>query len=335
VQQLKSRNIEIPGKIVQPKRRWLLEGRIISLGMLAPSVIAILVFVYGFIAWTGAVSVSNWHTLNPDYSFVGLQNYIRVFGTSRLQTDIRNILVFTAMFLMGCLAIGLLLALLLETRVKGEAIFRAIFLFPMTLSFVVTGTVWQWLFAPGEPNSPTGLNLLFQHFGLNFFQDWSINASVTPGWDLDWLRTQLGVPIALLPVVVAAVWQMSGFTMAIYIAGLRTIPDDLREAARVDGATEWQLLQRIILPLLRPITLSVVIILGHISLKIFDLILTQTGGGPGNATDVPGIYMYETTFKSNKYAEGAAIAIMMLLVVALFVIPYLMYNFKAEAEAER
>jgi glucose/mannose transport system permease protein len=146
------------------------------------------------------------------------------------------------------------------------------------------------------------------------------------------IRTRVGVPLAMLPVVVAAVWQMSGFTMAMYLAGLRGIPEELREAARVDGASEWQIFRRITLPLLQPITLSAVIILGHISLKIFDLIMTQTGGGPGNATDVPGIFMYETTFKSNKYAEGGAVAIVMLLMVAVLVVPYLLYNRRTETE---
>ncbi|MBO9327405.1 MAG: sugar ABC transporter permease, partial [Roseiflexus sp.] len=120
--------------------------------------------------------------------------------------------------------------------------------------------------------------------------------------------------------------------MAMYLAGLRGIPEEIKEAARVDGATEWQVFRTITLPMLQPITLSAVIILGHISLKIFDLIVTMTGGAPGNNTEVPGLYMYEITFKANKFAEGAAVAMVMLVVVALLVVPYLIYNRRTEVE---
>jgi len=315
------------------RRHFWTVDRVAPIVMIAPSVIAIAIFVYGFIAWTGIVSVSRWRGINPDFTFVGLQNYTRIFGITRFQTDIRNTIIFTFLFLVGCLGIGLLLAVLLDSKVKGEAIFRSIFLFPMALSFIVTGTVWQWLFAPGTPQDPTGLNLLLQRFGLPVFQDWSIVSTVLPqDWQPLGIRTKLGLPLAMLPVVVAAVWQLSGFTMAMYLAGLRGISEELKEAARVDGASEWQIFRRITLPLLQPVTLSAIIILGHISLKIFDLIITQTGGGPGNATDVPGIYMYETTFKSNKYAEGGAVAIIMLLLVAVLIVPYLVYNSRSEVE---
>jgi glucose/mannose transport system permease protein len=139
--------------------------------------------------------------------------------------------------------------------------------------------------------------------------------------------------MAIIPVVVAAVWQMSGFTMAMYLAGLRGISEEIKEAARVDGASEWQVFRRITLPLLQPVTLSAVIILGHISLKIFDLILTMTGGGPGNATDVPGTFMYDITFNANKIAQGAAVAAVMLLLVAVLIVPYLVYNARTEVES--
>jgi glucose/mannose transport system permease protein len=161
-------------------RRWTVD-RVAPLLMILPSVIAIAIFVYGFIAWTGVVSVSRWRGINPDFTFVGLENYIRIFGIARFQTDIRNTVVFTLLFLLGCLGIGLLLAVLLDSRVRGEAIFRSIYLFPMALSFIVTGTVWQWLFAPGTAGDPTGLNLLLQRIGLPIFQDWSTTAYVAPG----------------------------------------------------------------------------------------------------------------------------------------------------------
>ncbi|GAB4181605.1 MAG: sugar ABC transporter permease [Roseiflexaceae bacterium] len=323
---------------VARKARRFDRDRLIALLMIAPSVVAIAVFVYGFIGWTGIVSLTRWEGLSqPSYEFIGLTNYAEVFNTGRFQTNVRNMIVFTAFFLVACLVIGLMLAVFLDSRIKGESFFRSVFIFPMALSFIVTGVVWQWLFAPGNytgtPPDPTGINLLLQKAGLaNLMTGWTTDASVVPGTRIEGLRTRLGLPMAMIPVVIAAVWQMSGFTMAMYLAGLRGISDEIKEAARVDGASEWQIFREIILPLLQPVTLSAVIILGHISLKIFDLIVTMTGGAPGNNTEVPGLYMYEITFKANKFAEGAAVAMVMLLFVATLIVPYLRYNYQAERE---
>lgn len=320
-----------------PRRRTLSRDRIVAVLMVAPSVIAVALFVYGFIAWTGVVSLTKWSGLQADFTFVGLENYITVFSAGRFQTNIRNLIVFTVIFLLACLLIGLLLAVLVDSNVRGEAVFRSVYIFPMALSFIVTGVVWQWLFAPGNyqatPPDPTGINLLFHRLGLDgLMTAWTTDTRILPGVRPAWLKTRLMVPLAMIPVVIAAVWQMSGFTMAMYLAGLRGIPDELREAARVDGCTEWQVFRYITLPMLQPVTLSAVIILGHISLKIFDLVVTMTGGAPGNNTEVPGLYMYEITFKANKFAEGAAVAMVMLVLVAVLIVPYLRYNSSTEVE---
>lgn len=319
---------------VARRRPWLTRDRLAALLMLAPSVIAIAVFVYGFIAWTGYISLTAWSGITPDYTFVGLENYRTIFRSVRFQTDLRNTVVFTFLFLLSNLFLGLLLALLVDARVKGEAIFRSIYLFPMAVSFIVTGVAWAWIFTPGSyPADPTGINLLFQKFGLDALQSaWITDKRIIPEFRPSWARIKLGAPMAMLPVVVAATWQMSGFTMAMYLAGLRGIPEDLREAARVDGASEWQVFRRITLPMLQPVTLSAVIILGHISLKIFDLIMTMTGGGPGNATDVPGVFVYDITFNANKIAQGAAAGTVMLVMVAVLIIPYIVYNARTEVE---
>jgi glucose/mannose transport system permease protein len=324
-----------PSGVARATRRKPLDrDRLTAIAMIMPSIIAVGLFVYGFIAWTGYVSLSDWNSLAPSFQLIGFANYFEIFNTGRFQTNIRNLFVFTILFLSACLAIGLLLALLVDSRIRGEAFFRSVYIFPMALSFVVTGVVWQWLFAPGRlPNDPTGFNLLFQQLGLTFLQgQFTADTAIVPGLRVDWLKTRLGVPMALVPVVVAAVWQMSGFVMAMYLAGLRGISDEIKEAARVDGATETQIFRFVTLPLLQPVTLSAVIILGHISLKIFDLVVTMTGGAPGNNTEVPGLYMYEITFKANKFAEGAAAAIVMLVVVAVLVVPYLIYNRRTEVE---
>ncbi len=324
--------------IVTRRARRFDTDRFIAILMILPSVVAVAIFVYGFIGWTGIVSLTRWEGLKSSQEFIGLENYASIFSTTRFQTNIRNMLVFTTFFLIACLLIGLLLAVLLDSGVKGESFFRAVYIFPMALSFIVTGVVWQWLFAPGNyqgtPPDPTGINLLLQKVGLaSLMTGWTTDASVVPGIRAFGLKTRLGVPMAMIPVVIAAVWQMSGFTMAMYLAGLRGISDEIKEAARVDGASEWQIFRTIILPLLQPVTLSAVIILGHISLKIFDLIVTMTGGAPGNNTEVPGLYMYEITFKANKFAEGAAVAIVMLIVVTLLIVPYLIYNNRQEVES--
>jgi glucose/mannose transport system permease protein len=277
-----------------------------------PSVIAVGVFVYGFIGWTVFASLTNWNTFIPDLSFAGLRNYINLFDTTRFQIDLRNTAVFTVTFLVGCLSLGLLLAILLDQRLRGEALFRNIFLFPMSISFIVSGTAWQWLLHPS-----TGVNLLLESVGLGVLKS-------------PWYTEPR---IAIYSVVIAAVWQVSGFTMAMYLAGLRGISDELREAARVDGASEFQLYRRVILPMLRPVTVSAVIVLGHISLKIFDLVFAMTGSGPAFSTDVPGIFMFETTFRGNRFAEGAAIAVIMLVMVAVVVVPYLIYGAREETEA--
>ncbi|MDX1615612.1 MAG: sugar ABC transporter permease [Candidatus Promineifilaceae bacterium] len=304
------------------RERWL------SFLLVLPSMLLVGVFVYGFIGWTATVSLSQWDGIEPNYAWAGLKSYRQLFTTvggvtaRRFETDLWNTLFFTIFFLLLCVGAGLLLAILLDQRVKGEGIFRTIYLFPMALSFVVTGVVWQWIFAPGTTTRPRGVNALLEAVNLDALQ-----------WRWFTSTESIGpFHLALIPVIVAAAWQLTGYTMAMYLAGLRGIPEELREAARVDGATESQIYRHVIMPLMRPITLSALIILGHISLKIFDLIYTMTGKGPAFVTDVPGIFMFETTFQGNHYALGAAISIIMLIMVALVIVPYLWYSLRREVQ---
>ena len=285
--------------------------RVMPILMIAPSVILIAVFVYGFIGRTAYTSLTAWRGVVPDYTFVGLRNYERLFQTEKFQADVVNTIHFTAFFLAGCLILGLGAAVLLDQKLRGTIIFQNIFMFPLAISFIVTGTVWRWIFNPNY-----GLNVLFHNLHLDFLQS---------GW-----LTSPGS--ALNSLTIAAVWQMSGFCMAMFLAGLRGIPEELREAARVDGASESQAFRYVVFPLLRPITLSAVIILGHISLKIFDLVFVMTFGGPGYATDMPGLNMFITTFRQDLFARGAAIATVLLLMVALLIVPYLIWNLRGETE---
>jgi glucose/mannose transport system permease protein len=301
----------------RPRRR-LTRDRWIALALITPSILAIAVFVYGFIGWTGFISLTKWADLLPDYRWNGLANYSRLFlNDERFRQTLLNNTIFTIFFISSCLGLGLLLAIILDQKLRAEGFFRTIFLFPMAVSFIVTGVVWRWILNPGTADRVTGINQLFDNVGLGFLKwDWFLD----PKW-------------GILAVVLAAVWQMSGYTMAMFLAGLRAIPDDLREAARVDGASEGEVLWHITLPLLKPILVSSVIILGHISLKIFDLTSAMKVGGAAKPGDVPGYYMYETTFRGNYFARGAAIAIIMLAFVAVLIIPYLISTFRSEAEA--
>jgi glucose/mannose transport system permease protein len=310
--------------------RWL------SPLLLSPSIIALLVFVYGFIGMTIWVSISNWRSAKMDLSLSDpiLEVYQRLFTMNRFQIDLRNTLIFTILFLLFAVGLGLVLALLLDQHIPAGAFFRNVFLFPYALSFIVTGVSWRWIFNPDS-----GINLLLDHLGINWLLDklgmgpfhpaWLTNSSVIGDLPVpDFIKAQIGFPMALLPVVIAATWQLSGFAMAMYLAGLGTISNDIREAAQLDGASTWQIYRDLIIPLLRPITISVLIILGHVSLKIFDLIYAMSGSGPGFATDVPGIFVFEQTFRATRYNLGASASIVMLLLVSIVIVPYLARSMK-------
>src|SRR5215216_5050398 len=318
----------------QRRKRWSQE-RFLSPIMLTPSVIAIFVFVYGFIGATVWVSLSNWGSAKENWSIKHplFQTYKTLFHQVRFQTDLRNTLVFTVLFLILAVLSGLVLAVLLDQHVFGSALFRNIYLFPYALSFIVTGVAWRWIFQP-----ETGLNLFFEQTGFNNLLEKTGAGPLKPGWLTDprvvgqvndslarvipfsdSIDAKLGIPLAMIPVVIAASWQLSGFAMAMYLAGLGTIPQELKEAAQLDGASTWQVYRHIIIPMLTPITVSVMIILGHVSLKIFDLIYAMSGSGPGFATDVPGIFIFDKTFRAQQYNLGAAASIVMLLMVSIVI----------------
>lgn len=307
------------GIAVKPKRSPLSALRLdneYTQGFLLvlPSILAIAVFVYGFIGWTVRVSFSKWQGLLPNYEWAGFANYIALFKDPRFMIDIRNTVIFTVFFVTGCILIGLFLAICLDQGLRGEAFFRNVFLFPMAISYIVTGVVWRWLMNPAMGTRLSGFNILFHNLGLDFL----VNS---------WHGTAYwGIAFIAIP----AIWQMSGYTMALYLAGLRGVSDELREAARVDGANELQIYYYIILPILRPVTLSVMIILGHMSLKVFDLIIAVAG--KQLALDVPAIYMWQATFDGLFYSRGAAIGILLLISVAVLIIPYIRYNMRSEAD---
>src|SRR6266508_2734025 len=187
---------------------------ILSIAMLMPSIVAVAIFVYGFIAWSVRVSLSKWKGLLPDYTWVGLQQYTYLFHDTRFLIDVRNTAVFTGGFIAGCLILGLGLAILLDQKLRGEALFRGIFLFPMSISFIASGVVWGWLMNPATGNRITGINLIFKSLNLDFLI--SLWHSSPQPW---------GMAFTVIP----AVWQLSGFTMALYLGGIRSISEELRE----------------------------------------------------------------------------------------------------------
>jgi glucose/mannose transport system permease protein len=296
------------------KRRHINVDQVTAVLMILPSLIAVAIFVYVFIFRTAGLSLLKvndlWEMAGPkDFlglpqaAFVGLKNYLDLAGSDRFRADVVNMLVFTVLFVGCSLALGLLLAVLINSKIRLENLWRNIFFFPMALSLVVTGTVWRWVF----------------------------NSSSTSAFGLNWISNP---KLAIFALVIAATWQMSGYVMALYLAGLRGISPELHEAARVDGATEGQIFWRITFPLLGPITVSAAVLLIHISLKIFDLVFVMTGnpGGPGFATDMPALYMFQATFKQDLYSRGAAIATFMLVVAAIIIIPYLIRSNRKAVE---
>ncbi len=269
--------------------------------VLSPSVAAMVVFVYGFIFYTFYLSFTNSRIL-PAYDWVGLQNYDRLFRLSHWETALINLGVFAALYILFCTVIGLALAIFLDQKIRGEGILRPIYLYPMALSFIVTGTAWKWFLDPG-----IGIEATMHLWGWESFR-------------FDWIKNR---DYAIYTVVIAAVWQTSGFVMAMFLAGLRGIDDEILKAAQIDGASNWNLYRRIVVPQLRPAFLSAFVILSHLAIKSYDLVIALTGGGPGRATELPATFMYSYTFTRNQMGIGAASATVMLMTIAAIMIPYL------------
>jgi glucose/mannose transport system permease protein len=267
--------------------------------VLGPTLICGLLFIYGFILWTGWLSFTESRLL-PRYDFAGLLQYIALFNNERWWTALRNLAVFGGLFIGVCLTLGLLLAILLDQRIRAEGFLRAIYLYPMALSFIVTGTVWKWILNPG-----LGLQHLMRQWGFeNFTFEWI----VTPG-------------MSIYAVVIAGAWQSTGFVMALFLAGLRGVDDAIIKAAQVDGASATRIYTSIIVPSLRPVFFSSLIILAHIAIKSFDLVMALTGGGPGFSSDLPATFMYTFAFNRNQIGLGAASAMMMLMTVVAIIVP--------------
>ncbi|CAM3826057.1 sn-glycerol-3-phosphate transport system permease protein UgpA [Vibrio aerogenes CECT 7868] len=269
--------------------------------VLAPSMILVLVCIYGYIFWTAYLSVSNSRFL-PSYKFVGTIQYEKLMENDRWLTAITNLGIFGLLFILIAIVLGVGLAILLDQQIRQEGAIRTIYLYPMALSFIVTGTAWKWMLNPG-----LGLEKLMHDWGFTQFHfDWLINTNMV-----------------IYTLVIAAVWQSSGFVMAMFLAGLRGIDASIMRAAQIDGASLPVIYWRIILPCLRPVFFSAVIITSHIAIKSFDLVTALTAGGPGYASDLPALFMYSYSFTRGQIGLGAASAMMMLMSVLAILVPYL------------
>jgi glucose/mannose transport system permease protein len=282
--------------------------------VLAPSLVATLVYVFAFGAWTIWISVSNSGDL-PDYSFAGFHHYAELWVNLRWRIAYNNLFLFSALYVIGTMVIGLSLAILIDQRIRAEALFRTIYLYPLAVSFIVTGTVWRWLFSP-----TSGIQALMHQLGWASFKfDWIVQPQM-----------------AIYTIVLTGIWQASGFVMALFLAGLRSVDPDLIKAAQIDGASMPRIYRRIILPAIGPIFIAVAVVLLQFAIKTFELIIAMTQGGPGISTTLPANYVYDLMFQRGQLAEGAAGAIMILVALALILVPYTIWtNLRQRREASR
>jgi glucose/mannose transport system permease protein len=272
--------------------------------VIAPSAIASFVYVFVFAAWTLYVSMSN-STLLPTYQFVGLKPYFELWSNQRWAIAYGNLFFFSAIYVVLALAIGLAIAIAIDQRVKGEALWRTIFLYPLAVSFIVTGTVWSWLYSPNA-----GIEFLVRNLGWHDFT----------------FRLTTSKTTAIYAIIATGVWQSSGFAMALFLAGLRSVDPDLVKAAQIDGAGPARIYRKVILPSIAPIFVAVAVVLLQFAIKTFDLVVALTGGGPGISTTFPAIYVYDLMFQRGQIAIGAAAAIMMLLALAIVLVPYALWT---------
>lgn len=276
--------------------------------VVAPSFAVLLWFIYGFIGWTFYISLTK-SKLLPNYDFWGIDQYIRLWQMPRWHIAVENLAIFTILFITICIILGVVLSIFLDQKIRAEGFLKTIYLYPMALSFIVTGTAWKWILNP-----TMGIEKFVHQLGFENFQfDWL----VTPG-------------MSIYTIVIAGVWQSSGFIMAIFLAGLRSIDDEVIKAAKVDGANTFSIYTKIVLPMMRPVFMSAIVILVHLSIKSYDLVIALTAGGPGISSDMPAVFMTKMAFGRSEIGLASASAIMMFATVSAIIVPYLYSELRRE-----
>lgn len=273
-----------------------LSAKIASLPMAATAIgVFVVCVLYSFV-----LSLTRSRTF-PNFNIVGFEQYVRLWSTDRWNVSVYNLVIFGVLFIVACLLIGYLLAVLIDQNIRAEDTFRTIFLYPFALSFVVTGLVWQWMMDPS-----LGIQNEVRKLGWESF-------TFAPLIDQTW---------AIYGVVIAAVWQSAGLIVVLMLAGLRGIDDEIWKATRVDGIPTWRTYIFIVLPMIRPVIVTAVVLLGVSVVRVYDLVVAQTGGGPGNATEVPGKFVVDHFTTRMNVSIAMAAATMMVLPVLLFVGPW-------------
>lgn len=270
-----------------------------------PMVLTALVVFLGGTTWTVVYSFTDSKML-PRLNFVGLFQYRRLWSTPRWLMAVENIFIYGLCMLVFSLVIGFLLAVLLDQKIRFENTFRSILLYPFALSFIVTGVVWQWILNP---------DLGVQHVVRSL------------GWTSFAFDPLYNANIVIFGILIAALWQGTGLVMCLMLAGLRGIDEDIWKAARVDGIPTWRTYISIIIPMLRPVLVTTLVIIASGIVKVYDLVVAQTSGGPGIASEVPAKYVYEYMFRAQNLGQGFAASTMMLVSVAIILIPWAYVEF--------
>jgi glucose/mannose transport system permease protein len=271
--------------------------------VLVPSVVATLIYVFIFTGWTIYISLSK-SAMFPVATFEGTKAYSDLWANARWNIAYHNLFIYSIFYVIGAMALGLTLAILIDQRVRAESVWRTVFLYPLAVSFVVTGTVWGWLYSPDS-----GIQALVRSLGWSDF-----HFALTTSKDT-----------AIYAIIITGIWQSSGFAMALFLAGLRAVDPDIIKAAQIDGAGPFRTYTKVILPTIAPIFVAVLVVLLQFAIKTFDLVVALTAGGPGLATTFPALYVYDMMFQRGQIAQGAAAAMMILAALAIVLVPYALW----------
>ena len=270
-----------------------------------PMIFCAVVVFLGFSIWTVVYSFTS-SKLLPKANFVGFDQYERLWSNSRWLVSIENLMIFGALSLVFTIVMGFTLAVLMDQKIRFEDTFRTIMLYPFALSFIVTGLVWQWVLNPD--------------FGIQgIVRGW--------GWESFSFDPLNNPDLVLYGLLIAGLWQGTGFVMALMLAGLRGIDEDIWKATRVDGIPTWKTYIVVIIPMMRPVFITTLVLVAAGIIKLYDLVIAQTSGGPGNASQVPAMYVYSYMFQAQNLGQGFAASTMMLLSVLIVLIPWAYLEF--------
>jgi len=282
------------------RRRGKRQNWALNLALL-PMVLTVLLCYVGTVLWSIAISLTSSKTF-PSSNFVGLAQYERLFSTERWTLSLQNMAVFGLVFVLACLVLGFLLAVFIDQKVRGEGLLRTIFLYPYAMSFVATGLVWQWMLNPG-----LGLQEAVRQLGF-------------PNFEFDWIISQDKVIYA---IAIAAIWQSAGLVMALLLAGLRGVDEEIWKAARIDGIPVWRVYLSIVLPMIAPSVATAAVLLSLAVIKVFDVVVAMTGGGPGIASEVPAKFIMDYLFNRANIGLASAASVVLLLTVLVLLLPWL------------